>query len=161
MDHLWSPWRFRYVASLGNEKGCPLCRLQSDEDDKRTLVLFKGQYSFLVLNKYPYCTGHLMVVTYRHVATLGQASSEELVEIVQLAADSERALQAVYKPDGFNVGFNIGRAAGAGVDGHIHLHVVPRWEGDTNFTSVLGETRVLPEDLKMTYSKLRFHFCPK
>lgn len=138
-----------------------LCRLQSDEEDQKTLVLFRGQHSFLVLNKYPYCTGHLMAVTYRHVATLGEASSEELIEMIQLATDSERALQAAYKPDGFNVGFNIGRAAGAGVDGHIHLHIVPRWEGDTNFASVLGETRVLPEDLETTYSKLHSHFHPK
>ena len=135
-----------------------LCRLQSDEEDQKTLVLFRGQHSFLVLNKYPYCTGHLMAVTYRHVATLGEASSEELIEMIQLATDSERALQAVYKPDGFNVGFNIGRAAGAGIPEHLHVHCVARWTGDTNFMTATAGVRVLPEALAESWAKLREHW---
>ena len=161
MDHIWSPWRFRYVTSIGREKGCILCHLQSGDEDREKLILLKGQYSFLVLNKFPYSTGHLMIATQRHVPTLREASSEELNEIVRLARDCEAALQDAYGPDGFNIGFNVGRAAGAGVAGHLHLHVVPRWEGDTSFISVVGETRVMPEDLGTTYDKLHPYFHPK
>ena len=154
MDHLWTPWRFQYVSSSRLEDECVFCRLLSEQQDRQNLILLRKKYSYLLLNRYPYSIGHLMVVTRRHIATLTEASPEELVEIIQLASYCEDVLCRAYQPDGFNVGCNLGKSAGAGVVGHLHLHVVPRWEGDANFVSVLGETRLVPEDLRQTYDKL-------
>lgn len=161
MDFLWSPWRFQYIASARRESGCIFCQLLSENDDPRNLILLRKSHNFLVLNKFPYTTGHLMIVTLRHLATLAESSAAELEEMIRLARDCEGILQKTYRPDGFNVGLNVGSSAGAGVAGHLHLHIVPRWRGDVNFVSVIGETRVIPEDLSTTYDRLHAHFHPE
>ena len=154
MDYLWSPWRFHYVASTGRDDGCVFCFLLSETNDRQNLILLRKNHTFLILNRFPYTTGHLMVATRRHLATLEDATSAELTELILLARESEGLLRKVYRPDGFNLGFNIGKSAGAGIAGHLHLHIVPRWEGDANAVSVIGETRVIPEELETTYDKL-------
>jgi ATP adenylyltransferase len=153
MDHLWTPWRFQYITASGGDR-CVFCCMWDEERDQDNLVLLRGSQSFVVLNKFPYTSGHVMVVARRHISTLSQATELEMSEIMASARRLEGALQALYRPDGFNIGFNLGKSAGAGVAGHLHLHIVPRWQGDANFVSVLGETRVIPEDLKVTYEKL-------
>lgn len=158
MDHIWTPWRFHYIRSAQEEPGCVLCRLRAEERDRENLILTRESHNYIVLNRYPYTSGHLMIVSYRHVASLSDATADELCEMILLSRSCERILQDLYRPDGFNIGFNIGRSAGAGVAGHLHLHVVPRWEADANFVSVVGQTRVIPEDLETTYEKLVSRF---
>ncbi len=153
MERLWSPWRLAYVSG-GEPKGCVFCDAQTNERAE-PLVLFGGATCFVILNLYPYNNGHLMVVPRRHVATLAEATSEELTELVRLTRAAEMALTEAYHPQGLNVGMNLGRAAGAGVADHLHVHVVPRWTGDTNFMSVVGGVRVLPEELEHTAARLR------
>ena len=150
MDRLWSPWRLEYVTTPKPEE-CIFCTRAIQAD----LVLFEGATCYVILNKYPYNNGHLMVVPYRHVATLGAVSKAELDEIGLLMQRSEAVLTEAYKPQGFNVGMNLGKPAGAGIDAHLHMHVVPRWSGDTNFMSVVGTMRVLPEDLGASAVRLR------
>ena len=158
MDHLWTPWRFHYIRPTQSASGCVFCQLPQEEDDRETLILARQKHSYIVLNKFPYTAGHLMVVSLRHVPNLAQSEKPELEEMMLLCQHCEVALTQVYQPNGFNIGLNIGRSAGAGVAGHLHLHVVPRWEGDGNFVSVVGQTRVIPEDLDTTYQKLAPHF---
>jgi ATP adenylyltransferase len=144
-----------YVASAGApDSACVFCAALSTGDDRRSLILRRGQRAFLILNAYPYATGHLMAMPLRHVARVEDATREELAETMILAQQAMRALDAGYHPDGFNLGINQGRVAGAGVLGHIHAHVVPRWNGDTNFMPVVAETKVLPETLETTYDRL-------
>ncbi|MBL8176715.1 MAG: HIT domain-containing protein [Bryobacterales bacterium] len=154
MDRLWSPWRYRYVSNAGTEPGCVLCAKHQSGDDRGNLVLFRGAACFVILNLYPYTTGHLMVVPYAHVSTLEDAPGESVAEMMQLTQAASRHLRAVYRPQGLNIGMNIGECAGAGIAGHIHMHVLPRWPGDVNFMTSIAETRVLPEDLDTTYSRL-------
>jgi ATP adenylyltransferase len=158
MDHLWTPWRFHYISSSRRKTACIFCRLASQTENRESFILLSQEHTFLCLNTFPYTTGHLLIVSRRHVATLVDLSLAELNEMIALARECERVLQEVYQPDGFNVGFNLGKSAGAGVAGHVHLHVVPRWEGDANFVSVIGQTRVVPEDLEATFDKLAPHF---
>jgi len=146
MDHLWSPWRYRYVAKKGPEE-CIFCA-------EREYVLHRAEHNYVLLNLYPYTSGHLMIAPYKHVATLTDSDPQALEEMMRLARRAEIALGKVYNPKGFNVGLNIGEAAGAGVAGHIHMHVLPRWPGDVNFMTAIGETRVLPEDLDTTFKRL-------
>lgn len=155
MDRLWTPWRYQYVSTESPAE-CVFCELlsQPPEEDAENLILSRRPRLFLILNKYPYTAGHLMVVVNRHVPDLQSAELEELSELTAAAREMEGVLRQVYSPDGFNIGFNIGKSAGAGVAGHLHLHVVPRWTGDSNFVSVVGETRVIPEDLASTYDRL-------
>ncbi len=156
MERIWAGWRMSYIKGLeGHPSACLFCELQHRPADARSLILECGETMFLVLNAYPYNVGHVMVVPRRHAAGPGKLRPEESVELMTLAARAEAALRAIYKPQGFNLGVNLGRSAGAGVLGHMHLHVVPRWNGDTNFMPVLGATKVLPEDLQETYGKLR------
>jgi ATP adenylyltransferase len=144
-----------YVASAGSPGvSCVFCAALAVGDDRRALILQRGDRAFLILNAFPYASGHLMAVILRHVAALEDATADELLECMTLIQRAVRALQVAYKPDGFNVGANQGRAAGAGVVGHLHLHVVPRWNGDANFMPVIGETKVLPEALDTTYDRL-------
>ncbi|HKZ04408.1 MAG TPA: HIT domain-containing protein [Methylomirabilota bacterium] len=144
-----------YVASAGApDAACVFCAALSAGDDRRSLILRRGQRAFLILNAYPYATGHLMAMPLRHVARVEDATPEELAETMTLAQQAMRALDAGYHPDGFNLGINQGRVAGAGVLGHIHAHVVPRWNGDTNFMPVVADTKVLPETLETTYDRL-------
>ncbi|PWU25438.1 MAG: HIT family hydrolase [Candidatus Rokuibacteriota bacterium] len=154
MDRLWAPWRMRYVAAATARPVCIFCEALAAGDDRRTLVLHRGKRAFLILNAYPYASGHLMAAINRHTGLLEHATPEELTEVMQLAQSGIRALGATYRPDGFNVGVNQGRVAGAGVPDHLHLHVVPRWDGDTSFMTVIGETKVLPETLETTYDRL-------
>jgi ATP adenylyltransferase len=167
MEILWSPWRNQYVTAEERATGCVFCRLAAggeggaDADfDAAHFVLFRGRHNFVVLNLYPYSTAHLMVVPYAHVARLADADKGTTDELMDLAKRAERAIQAEYRPDGFNAGLNLGRAAGAGVAEHLHLHLLPRWAGDANFMTTVGEVRVLPEALADTHRKLKTHFLP-
>ena len=155
MDHLWSPWRYRYVQKELPDTGCVFCRIAAEDRDEENLLIYRGKVSFVMMNLYPYTTGHMMVVPYQHVDSLEGVPNDTLEEIIRLARDSQRHLREVYKPTGFNIGMNLGESAGAGIAEHIHMHVLPRWSGDTNFMTTVGETRVLPEELPTTYRKLR------
>ena len=155
MEHIWSPWRYSYIASVDAEPGCVFCRVQQQGTDKENLIVYRGQKNFIILNLFPYTSGHLMIVPYEHIASLSATDPATTAEMMELAKRAQSALEAEYHPDGFNIGMNLGRSAGAGVADHLHLHVVPRWTGDANFVSIIGETRVLPEDLRTTYDKLR------
>jgi len=137
MDYIWSPWRYRYVA-----------------DDRQTLIVLRAEKNFIILNRYPYTSGHVMIVPYVHSADLGAISPEALAEMMFLAQRTQKALQQLYHPEGYNLGMNLGRAAGAGITGHLHLHVLPRWSGDSSFMTVIGETRMEPEELSTTYERL-------
>jgi len=156
MDYLWTPWRYQYMAqvSQGLQPECFLCRAVKLGKDEETLVVYRGKKSFVILNRFPYTSGHAMIVPYAHVAELNQCEPDALGEMMELAQRLEAAYRAEYKPDGMNLGMNLGRAAGAGVAGHVHMHMLPRWYGDANFMTVTGETRVHPEDLGTTYSRL-------
>lgn len=155
MDYLWTPWRYQYITTSDKPCECVFCAAALGGDDRELLVVFRGKANFVILNRFPYTSGHVMVVPVEHVATLEELSEEALMEMFRLARDCERHLRAVYHPEGLNLGMNIGKSAGAGIAGHLHLHVLPRWTGDTNFMTVVGETRVLPEDLEVTWQRLR------
>jgi ATP adenylyltransferase len=154
VERLWSSWRLAYVSAGSEPKGCIFCDAQAG-DEAAALVLFRGTTCFVILNLYPYNNGHLMVVPNRHVATLAEATPEELGELMRLTQAAEMALTEAYRPQGMNVGMNLGRPAGAGIADHMHIHAVPRWAGDTNFMSVVGGVRVLPEELGQTAERLR------
>jgi ATP adenylyltransferase len=159
MDRLWSPWRYRYV-STASPGGCIFCEKASSSDDRGNLVVLRAERNFLLLNLYPYTNGHLMIAPYEHVATLEDAAPATLEEMMRLTTRAQKALREVYKPGGFNIGMNLGECAGAGVAGHIHMHVLPRWFGDASFMSTVGETRVLPEALETTYDRLKAALQP-
>jgi len=161
LDRLWSPWRARYIASGADAQtsGCIFCLMANDPDhDETNFVLHRAQHAFVVLNLYPYITGHLMIVPYLHTSEFDSVAKEITDEMMDLAKRSQTALREVYSPAGFNMGMNLGTAAGAGIADHMHIHLLPRWSGDTNFMTTVAESRVLPEDLETTYSKLRPHF---
>ena len=163
MDRLWTPWRYDYIKGTSGEKSgsgtsCVFCSLIEREEDERTFILHRARHNFIVLNLYPYTSGHLMIVPYEHTGDLDRVAKETTDEMMDLAKRAQGVLRAVYRPQGFNLGMNLGESAGAGVADHLHLHVLPRWTGDTNFMSTVGETRVLPEDLKTTYHRLRSSF---
>jgi len=158
MDYLWSPWRYQYVSRGSESSACVFCEKIQNQRDEENYILHRGRLNYVLLNLYPYTTGHLMIVPYAHVPDLSGTPQETLAEMMALAQTAERALGAEYRPDGFNAGLNIGQCAGAGVAGHLHLHLLPRWFADSNFMTVVGETRVLPEDLPTTYRKLLPHF---
>jgi ATP adenylyltransferase len=154
MERLWAPWRLAYVAGASGERdACIFCQVnQPGRDD---LIVARGQGTYVILNLYPYNTGHMMIVPDRHVADLTTATPEELAELMRFTRRAEMAVTEAYAPQGINIGINLGRTAGAGIVGHLHVHLVPRWNGDTNFMSVVGNVRVLPEDLSATAKKLR------
>jgi ATP adenylyltransferase len=153
MDHLFTPWRMDYIRSTKHD-GCIFCEML-DMEDHDALILCRGKHAFLVMNRYPYNNGHFMAVPYRHVDTVEALTPEEMTEVMVLVAAGVSALRCAWNPEGFNIGANIGRVAGAGVKDHIHLHVVPRWSGDTNFMSVFGETRVIPQTLEEAYDEIK------
>jgi len=154
MEQLWAPWRIEYI--LQSEKGsCFLCEKPKEENDESNLILYRGKGNFIILNSFPYNPGHLMVVPYRHISHLDEFTDEEAKEHFDLVKLGLKLLNEVIKPTGFNIGMNLGKVAGAGVDDHIHTHIVPRWQGDTNFMPVISNTKVLPEALASSYKKLK------
>jgi len=158
MDYLWTPWRYQYIVTADKAEGCPFCLKLESGDDRKALIVHRARHNFVILNLYPYTSGHLMVVPYQHLDSLQKLPSEAAIEMMELAQRLEGILRTVYEPDGINLGMNIGKAAGAGVTGHIHLHVLPRWVADSNFMTTIGETRILPEDLGTTWERLRAAF---
>ena len=154
MERLWAPWRLAYVTTAGESPGCIFCQACA-HDAPQPLVLFRGATCYVILNLFPYSNGHLMVVPVRHVGSLAEATREELDELMALTRLAEMALTEAYRPQGLNMGINLGKAAGAGVLDHLHVHVVPRWSGDTNFMTVVGDVRVLPEQLEASAGRLR------
>jgi len=163
VETLWSPWRYEYIASgeaKASQSGtCVFCEIQKNpERDETNFVLHRASRNFIVLNTYPYISGHLLIVPFEHVGDLDGAAKDTTDELMDLTKRCQTALREVYQPAGFNIGMNLGRPAGAGIVDHIHIHIMPRWTGDTNFMSTIGETRVIPEDLATTYSKLRNRF---
>lgn len=154
MDYLWSPWRYRYITTASPADACVFCIAPSANNDRDNLIVHRARHCFIILNRFPYTSGHLMVVPYMHVSTLEELEEPAAVEMALLVRQAEARLRKVYSPEGLNIGMNIGRPAGAGIASHIHTHVLPRWTGDTNFMTSVAETRVLPEDLSVTWEKL-------
>jgi ATP adenylyltransferase len=157
MDYLWTPWRYQYMEEVtaGKQPDCFFCDAIASQHDDETLLVHRGKKAFVILNRFPYTSGHVLIVPYAHVAELNLCRKGALTEIMELAQQIEGIFGKEYKPDGMNLGMNLGRAAGAGVAGHLHLHMLPRWFGDSNFMTVAGETRVHPEDLATTYKRLK------
>ena len=154
METIWAPWRLEYILSK-KEPGCIFCKKPLEKNDRENLILHRGKSHFIIMNAYPYNNGHLMIVPYRHTSAISGWSDDEKLELMELLEISLELLKRTMSPNGFNIGVNMGESAGAGIGDHIHVHVVPRWSGDTNFMPVLGETRVIPEHLLDTYDKLR------
>lgn len=152
MKRLWAPWRLKFIEK--HSKDCAFCGVIAQVNDIGNLIVFRGQKSFVILNRYPYTSGHAMVVAKTHLPSLEDLDAPTRAEMIELVTQGMRVLRKVYQPEGFNLGANIGEAAGAGIVGHVHLHIVPRWNGDTSFMSALGETRVLPEELDETYRRV-------
>ena len=159
MDYLWSPWRFNYVsAARSGGPDCIFCTKPADGRDEENLIVYRGKLAYVLLNLFPYTSGHLMIAPYQHAPTLETCAPDALAELMELTQAAERNLRAIYGAPGYNIGMNIGESAGAGVAGHLHMHVLPRWPGDVNFMTSIGETRVLPEDLVTTWRKLAAAF---
>ena len=154
-ERLWAPWRMDFVAKGYKDEQCLFCRVNAETDDEANYVLVRGPLSLLMLNAYPYTNGHLMTAPLRHTAEFDTLSPDELAEMMAMAQRGMAALRAVYRPDGFNVGMNLGSAGGAGIADHLHLHIVPRWSGDTNFMPVVGDVRVMPESLDASYRRIK------
>ena len=153
MNHIWSPWRMEYIEN-SKVDGCIFCMAQEKEDNAENLIAFRGERSYVILNRYPYTSGHLMVVPFEHRASLEDLDSQTRAEMMELTSHCMTILRKIYTPQAFNIGANIGEAAGAGVKDHVHIHIVPRWAGDTNFMSTVGDLRVLPEALEETYQRV-------
>jgi ATP adenylyltransferase len=155
MDYLWTPWRYAYVSTAEKATGCVFCDAVNAGDDEKVGIVHRGQHCFIILNTYPYTPGHVMIVPYAHMDELRKLPPEAAHEMMELSQRVESVLRDLYHPDGINLGMNIGKAAGAGIAGHIHMHVLPRWVADANFLSVVAETRVLPETLEETWRRMR------
>lgn len=154
MEYLWAPWRIEYIQRA-TESGCILCQKPKESNDDANFILYRGQYNFIILNAFPYNPGHLMVAPYRHIAHLEDLTDAEAKELFDIIKKGLGILKEVMKPTGFNIGLNLGKVAGAGIAEHLHMHIVPRWQGDTNFIPVLSDTKVIPVALSGTYKKLR------
>lgn len=155
MDYLWTPWRYRYVTEAKNQSGCVFCNASQDNRDEEWLIVRRAVKNFIILNRYPYTAGHVMIVPYLHTADFASLERETAAEMMLLTQQVQAAIDEVYHPDGFNLGMNLGRSAGAGIADHLHMHLLPRWTGDTNFMTTVGETRLEPEELSVTYTRLR------
>ena len=160
MDKLWAPWRYKYIkdtVSAKNDK-CIFCELLSENNDKENFIIYRGKKAYIMLNRYPYNNGHVMVIPYGHFSEMSELSDEEMLEIMKLLDLSVKVLKSKFSSDGFNIGINLGRTAGAGIDDHIHFHVVPRWNGDTNFMPVIGGTKIISQSLKESWEILKKGF---
>jgi ATP adenylyltransferase len=155
MDILWTPWRYAYVTGAHPSSGCIFCDAVRQNEDSKTGIVFRGRHCFIILNTFPYTSGHVMIVPYDHLDQLRKLAPAAAQEMMTLAQKLEDVLRQVYRPDGINLGMNIGQAAGAGVASHVHMHVLPRWSADTNFMTTVSETRILPEALEITYQRLK------
>jgi ATP adenylyltransferase len=155
VDYLWTPWRYQYITAPDAPEGCVFCSAVQNPDDRANFIVHRGRRNFVILNRFPYTNGHVLIIPFEHVPSLEEVAEETLVEMTLLARETEGHLRSIYQPDGLNIGMNLGKSAGAGIVGHIHLHMLPRWTGDTNFMTVTGETRVLPEELPLTWERLR------
>jgi ATP adenylyltransferase len=155
MEQLWAPWRMQYISKADDVEGCIFCVFPAENRDDERLILLRGEKAYIILNAFPYSNGHLMVTPYRHTADLNDLTDEEMLEMMALTRRGVNLLKAAFRPDGFNIGMNMGRVAGAGIADHVHIHIVPRWSGDTNFMPVLGDVRVIPESLNAVYSRLK------
>lgn len=155
MDYLWTPWRYSYIQSAEAATGCIFCDKPKEDADEKNLIVHRGRHNFLILNAYPYTSGHAMIVPFQHTDELQKLDAAAAAEMMAMAQQAETVIRKLYRPDGINLGMNIGKAAGAGVAGHLHMHILPRWTADANFMSVIGETRVLPEDLQKTWKRMR------
>jgi ATP adenylyltransferase len=155
MDYLWTPWRYRYIATADQGNGCIFCDAPAAGDDAGVLIVYRGRLNYVILNRYPYTSGHVLIVPYIHEGAFPALDAPTVAEMMELAQRVQRALEQLYKPQGYNLGMNLGRAAGAGIAGHLHMHVLPRWTGDTSFMTTVGETRVEPEELAVTYERLQ------
>jgi ATP adenylyltransferase len=158
MKVIWAPWRMVYIKNARKSTGCIFCNKLRQRQDAANLILFRGTHGFVMMNLYPYNSGHLMVAPHAHVRSLEDLSAESTLDLIRLTNLSLRVLRSEVKPEGFNVGANLGRVSGAGIEAHVHLHIVPRWNGDTNFMPVFSQTKVIPEHLRATYRKLRARF---
>ena len=158
MDYLWTPWRYAYVSGTEKATECVFCEAPKEKDDAKAGIVYRGQHCFVILNAFPYTPGHVMIVPYTRLDELQKLSRDAANEMMSLSQRMETVLRQLYRPDGINLGMNIGKAAGAGIAGHIHMHVLPRWVADANFVSVVGETRVLPETLEVTWERLSAAF---
>ncbi|MFQ5602533.1 MAG: HIT domain-containing protein [bacterium] len=156
-DILWAPWRMDYILADKVDE-CIFCSKTKEQDDQNNLILVRGEFNFVIMNKYPYNNGHLMVVPYRHTDSLETLNGDERLELMDMVSNSIKILRETIQPDGFNVGVNLGKVAGAGIDDHIHFHIVPRWAADTNFMPVVGQTKVVSEALAQTWNKLHQKF---
>lgn len=154
MENLWSPWRMKYITDNGKPGECIFCSYPKMKDGAENLIVHRGKAAFVILNRYPYTSGHIMVVPFQHVASIEELTAETRTEIFEMVNESLGILKKVYQPEGFNIGINMGSAAGAGIAEHAHVHIVPRWAGDTNFMTTTGETRVIPEDMEVTYKRI-------
>ena len=157
-DRIWAPWRLEYVKDADRGEECIFCSKPQAGDDSGALIVHRGELAYVILNLFPYTNGHLMVAPFEHVGRLQDVDAETLAEMLELAKRAMERIEEVYAPQGFNMGFNQGRVAGAGVEGHIHMHVVPRWAGDTNYMSVIADARVMPQSLEDSYEALRAGF---
>jgi ATP adenylyltransferase len=158
MDYLFTPWRYAYITTADKAPECVFCAQAREKDDAKALIVHRGEHCFVILNAFPYTSGHVMIAPYEHLDQLQKLSSPAAQEMMVLMQKLEGILRQLYHPDGLNMGMNLGKAAGAGVAGHIHMHVLPRWVADANFVSVIGETRILPEALATTYQRIRSKF---
>ena len=158
MENLWSPWRMKYVTDTENPDGCVFCTAPAQADDAARLIVHRGKDCFAILNRYPYTSGHLMVVPFAHVSSIELLTPDVRAELFEMVNRAIGVLREVYHPDGVNVGINMGEAAGAGIAEHAHVHIVPRWAGDTSFMSTVGETRVIPEELAVTWQRITNHW---
>ena len=158
MDYLWTPWRYAYITGTKEAQGCVFCHSKDEKDDSKAGIVYRGEHCYICMNAFPYTSGHVMVVPYQHVDRLNLLPEAAATEMMFLTRRLEQVLIDLYNPDGVNLGMNIGKAAGAGIAGHIHMHILPRWVADANFMTVIGETRMLPETLEETYRRMKAKF---
>ncbi len=160
-DNLWAPWRFQYISDTAKNEGCVFCETCQSNDDQSNLIVYRGERTFVIMNKFPYNNGHLLIVPCQHTSDMSTLDDAERLEVFRLMALSQQVLTDVMNPQGFNFGMNLGRLAGAGITDHLHVHIVPRWGGDTNFMPIVGHTKVISEALEKTWEKLNSAFMKK